>query len=154
MTDPTKDMSPDAMVEIARIIAPPEAITLAAMLDAAGIHCHVGGWWHYSISINALALGGFRLSVPQVQYDDASALIRDFCAQPIATEPFFAQRKRIFRFLGIVGGTIILPSLLAMAISDEAVPVWAWIVAPLSLAMTPVPPQGSGDYYLASALQV
>lgn len=152
MTEPTVDVSPDAMVEIARVIAPPEAMTLAAMFDAAGILCHVGGWWHHSIQINAIALGGFRLSVPHAQYDDASALIRDYCAQPIATEPFLAQRKRIYRFLGLAGGAIIMPSMLAMALSDETIPAWAWIAAPLGLAMTPVPPQGSGDYYLASAL--
>lgn len=139
------------MVEIARIISPSEAMTLAAMLEAAGLLCQVGGWRHHSIEINALALGGFRLAVPHAQYEDASALIREYRSQPIATAPFFAQRRRVLRMMAVAAPVMLLPLLLATVASEEALPPWTWIAAPLVLAGLPVPPQGSGDYFLARA---
>ena len=139
------------MVEIARVISPSEAMTLAAMFEAAGILCQIGGWRHHSLEINALALGGFRLAVPRLQYEDASTLLRDYRAQPIATEPFFAQRRRVVRIMSLIAVMLLLPMLLASATSNSPLPPWSWIAVPLVLAGLPVPPQGSGDYFLADA---
>ena len=150
--DATTDSSPpDSMVEIARVISASEASTLAAMFDADGIICHIGGWWHHSIWITAIGIGGFRLSVPRAVYEDASALIRSFLAEPISAEPFYAQRRRVVRLLAVVAAMIGAPGTLAMFGADRPLPTWELLLIPVSLAsIAPVPPQGSGDYYLAA----
>ncbi len=142
---------PDSMVEIARVISPSEASTLAAMFDADGIICHIGGWWHHSIWITAIGIGGFRLSVPRARFDDASTLVRGYLAEPVSVEPFFAQRRRVVRLLAISIAMIGAPSVFAMS-SRDGPPVWQLLLIPLSaVTLAPVPPQGSGDYYLAAA---
>ena len=142
---------PDSMVEIARVISPSEATTLAAMFDADGIICHIGGWWHHSIWITAVGIGGFRVSVPRARYDDASALVRDYLAEPIGTEPFFAQRRRVGRLLALLAITIGVPGLVATFSLGQPSSAWQFLLIPVSLAgLAPIPPQSSGDYYLVA----
>ena len=50
-------------------------MVVASLLDAAGIAVHIGGFNHGSVSICQLALGGFKLTVPEFQRADASRVI-------------------------------------------------------------------------------
>ncbi|MEQ1724763.1 MAG: hypothetical protein ABL882_02430 [Sphingopyxis sp.] len=138
------------MVEIGRILSHPEALSVQAMLDAAGVLCHVGGGGHASIAMIPLALGGYRLTVPAFQYADASALIRDMLKQPATFN--FTQRRRVLILLGVVVATIYVPAMVTMQWVFDDTPWWQIALVPIGLAVTPVPPQGRGDYYLAPAL--
>lgn len=141
---------PDSMVEIARVVSRSEATTLAAMFDADGIICHIGGWWHHSVWITAVGIGGFRLSVPRARYEDASVLVRHYLAEPIGTEPFYAQRRRVWKLLALAMAMIGAPGVFAMSVNGAS-SAWDFLLVPLSVAtLVPVPPQGSGDYYLAA----
>lgn len=101
-------MYDDAMVPIARILGRGEALTVAAMLDAAGIIVHVGGEYYASVSPEIVAIGGFRLTVPAWQYDDASDLLREVMANPEAG-PGGYMRRAIGRFAAAtVGATAIV----------------------------------------------
>ena len=151
---PTHDLPGDAMVEIARIVSPPEAMVLASRLDAAGIVCHVGGWRHHGVEINSLALGGFAVRVPQDQAGAASDLIRDYLAQPVSAEAMFAQRRRILRFMAMIFFLFTIPGV-AIALIFKPQPVAANVLgfAALPLFIT-VPPAGRASYYLRSEATV
>lgn len=96
-------MGDDAMVPIARILGRGEALTVAAMLDAAGIIVHVGGEYYASVSADIVAICGFRLTVPAWQYDDASDILRDVMANPEAV-PGCHMRRAIGRFAAATAG--------------------------------------------------
>ena len=136
----------DEMIEIARLVSRPEALTVQAMLDAAGILCHVGGAWHASLSVEIVALGGFRLTVPRAHFADASSVLREFLGQPAD----FSQdhRRRVVRLLAIMALFALPPLWFAMAFDDRPQSVLEAALVPLVLLATPVAPQGSGDYYL------
>lgn len=140
-------MSDDAMVPIAHILGRGEALTVAAMLDAAGIIVHVGGEHHSSATPYILAIGGFRLTVPQWQYADASALLAEMLAAP-EPEPNTYMRRAVGRLaIATMGsiGVIILP--LAAFFGLKVLGVV--LLSPLALLQLPVNPQGRGDYYLS-----
>lgn len=142
---PTPD---DAMVEIARIVSPAEAMVLASRLDAADIVCHVGGWHHHSVEINSLALGGFAVRVPSSQHAPASALIRDYLAQPVSAEAFHVQRRRILRFMALLALLFSLPGVTLALVSKSqamAANIFGFVAFPLFM---PVPPAGRGSYDL------
>lgn len=140
-------MSEDAMIEIGRVLSRPEALSVQAMFDAAGILCHVGGAWHSSIEIIPLALGGYRLTVPSFQYADASALIHEMLSVPATFN--FDLRRRVLTLLGVIAASIYVPAMIVMWLGDEAMPWWEIALVPIGLFGTPVPPQGRSDYFLA-----
>lgn len=141
-------MSDDAMVPVARILGRGEALTVAAMLDAAGIIVHVGGEYHSSATPYILAIGGFRLTVPQWQHEEASALLAEMLALP-EPEPNRHMRRAIDRLamatMGSVGVTI-LPYAALFGLQVLGVV----LLSPLMLLQLPVNPQGHGDYYLSA----
>ncbi|PKP99776.1 MAG: hypothetical protein CVT74_06805 [Alphaproteobacteria bacterium HGW-Alphaproteobacteria-13] len=141
-------MTDDAMVPIAELLSRSEALTVAAMLDAAGIIVHVGGEYHSSVSPYIVALGGFRLTVPRWQYGDASNLIADMLAAP-EPAPSTAMRRAVFRlFAASMGGFALAASPYVLAVGLKALlPV---LLSPLFMAGVPVNPQGRGDYHLAA----
>jgi len=140
-------MSDDAMVPIADLLSRSEALTVAAMLDAAGIIVHVGGEYYAGTTLNIVAIGGFRLTVPASQYAEASAILRDFVVQP--NDFVDDLRLRTLKILAIVGLTISVPGAFIYA----QVGGMGWMVAAFfaPLVTTPASPQGRGDYYLAAA---
>jgi chromosome segregation and condensation protein ScpB len=141
-------MSDDAMVPIADLLSRSEALTVAAMLDAAGIIVHVGGEYYAGTTLNIVAIGGFRLTVPASQYADASAILRDFAAEP--GEFIEDLRRRTIKVLAIVWLTIGVPLAFINAQAGSGVVAMVMgLMAPL--ATTPASPQGRGDYYLAPA---
>jgi hypothetical protein len=141
-------MSDDAMVPIADLLSRGEALTVAAMLDAAGIIVHVGGEYHSSVSHHIVALGGFRLTVPRRQHQDASDLIAAMLAEPEPASSA-AIRRAVFRlFTASMGSFALVASPYALAIGLKAfLPL---LLSPLFMAGVPVNPQGRGDYYLAA----
>lgn len=147
---PAHDPPDDAMVDIARIVSPPEAMVLASRLDAAGIVCHVGGWRHHGVEINSLALGGFAVRVPSSQHAPASALIRDYLAQPVSAEAFCAQRRRILRLIALIALLFSVPGVaIALVFKSQAMAANVFGFAAFPLFM-PVPPAGRGSYSLRS----
>jgi hypothetical protein len=138
----------DKMVPLAIIISRSEAVVMASMLEAAGIITHVGALHHASVEINSLALGHYRLMVPEGQHEEASELVAESFAK---AEWQFSQ--------GLQTATIRL--LLAKFFATFGVILFTahgpWPVAPSSFAIpffvflgTPVNPQGRSEYFLAS----
>lgn len=142
-------MSDDAMVPIADLLGRGEALTVAAMLDAAGIIVHVGGEYHSSVSPYIVALGGFRLTVPRWQHAAASDVVADMLAAP-EPDSSAGVRGAVLRLLAAsMGGFMLAASPYVLAIGLKALlPV---LLSPLFMAGVPVNPQGRGDYYLAAS---
>ncbi|HEV2600303.1 hypothetical protein [Sphingopyxis sp.] len=142
-------MADDAMVPIARLLGRGEALTVAAMLDAAGIIVHVGGEYYTSVSPDILAIGGFRLAVPAWQHEEASALLADMLAEP-EPQPNDHMRRALGRFaLATMAmmGVAVLPYAAVLGLKSLAVV----LLSPVSMIVLPVNPQGRGDYYLVAA---
>jgi hypothetical protein len=136
----------DAIIEIARLYSRPEALTVQAMLDAAGILCHVGGDGHGSVESIPVALGGYRLTVPAFHYGDASAIIADMLAEPASIAE--SQVNRVWALLLIVSATIIPTAIVGAFVERER---WSeWMLSTLTVLTTPAVPQGRGDYRLAN----
>jgi hypothetical protein len=142
-------MSGDAMVPIARLLGRGEALTVAAMLDAAGIIVHVGGEYYTSVSPDIIAIGGFRLTVPVWQHADAARLLADMLAEP-EPEPNGHMRRALGRFaMATMGwmGVAVLPYIGGLGLNALALV----LLSPTSIILLPVSPQGRGDYYLSIA---
>lgn len=139
-------MTDDAMVPVARILGRGEALTVAAMLDAAGIIVHVGGEYYASVSPDIVAIGGFRLTVPAWQHEDASAILVELLAAP-EPEPNGHTARAFGRLAvamcGFLGMTT-LPYALLYGVQSLAVLLYS----PLFLLQVPVNPQSRADYYL------
>ena len=141
-------MADDAMVPIARILGRGEALTVAAMLDAAGIIVHVGGEYYTSVSPDIIAVGGFRLTVPAWQYGDASAILADMLAVP-ESEPGSHIRRAVGRLaLATMGSVAVILSPYAVLFGMKA--LIAVLLSPVMLLQLPVNPQGRGDYFLSA----
>jgi len=139
-------MADDAMVPIAWILGRGEMLTVAAMLDAAGIIVHVGGEHYASVSPEVLAIGGFRLTVPAWQHEDASAVLSEMLAAP-APEPNTHAARALGRFALAAAGALALfslPSLLVFGLK----PLLAILSAPLLLLQVPVNMEGRSEYHL------
>lgn len=142
-------MSDDAMVPIAAILGRGEALTVAAMLDAAGIIVHLGGEFYSSVSADIVAIDGFRLTVPAWQYGDASSLLADMLARP-EPEPNRHAMRAIGRLALATMGSVAVVTLPLASLFGLKILV-SVLFSPLSLLQLPVNPQGRGDYYLAPA---
>ena len=139
---------PDAMMVIAILVSRVEALAMASMLEAAGIHVRIDGVHHASVEVNSIALGGHRLWVPAVQHEEASAIVREV-GLPDSWQFCPGLRRAIWRFLGLYLGTITLFA--APAIVSGLLPLSSVLGIPLAGLTVPVSPQGRGDYYLAPA---
>jgi hypothetical protein len=141
-------MADDAMVPIARILGRGEALTVASMLDAAGIIVHVGGEHHMNANPTIIAIGGFRLTVPASQHHEASLLLGDLLARLDDSTPAHMRRaiKRLVVAIMTASGVVALPYTLLYG----AHALFTIIVSPLLILQTPVNPVGRGDYYLSA----
>ncbi|MGV7122857.1 hypothetical protein [Sphingopyxis sp. 550A] len=140
-------MADDAMVPIARILARGEALTVAAMLDAAGIIVHVGGEYYTSVSPDIIAIGGFRLTVPAWQYEDASEILAEMLTVP-EIQPGDHMRRAIGRLaLATMGSVAVVLTPCAALFGVKA--LIAVLISPAMLLQLPVNPLGRGDYYLS-----
>lgn len=142
-------MSDDAMVPIAAILGRGEALTVAAMLDAAGIIVHLGGEFYSSVSADIIAIGGFRLTVPAWQYHDASHLLAEMLATPEPAPNRYAVRA-IGRLIWVMVGSVGIMTLPFAALFGLKA-LTAVLFSPLGLLQLPVNPQGRGDYYISVA---
>lgn len=138
-------MTDDAMVPIATLYNRGEALSVAAMLDAAGVIVHVGGEHYGGVTLEILAIGGFRLTVPAFQHGEASDILRLFANAPARFS--YRLRRRLLALLAVVGVTVSIPSAYLYYRADGS-PGLA-LLALLSLSTTPVPPQARGEYHLA-----
>lgn len=136
------------MVPIAHILGRGEALTVAAMLDAAGIIVHVGGEYYASVSADILAIGGFRLTVPHWQHGEASILLAEMLAMP-EPEPNRYMRRAIGRLAVATMGSVGVTVLSFVALFGLKV-LMVTLLSPLALLQLPVNPQGRGDYYLSA----
>ena len=134
------------MVLLAIIVSRSEALVVVSMLNAAGIIVDVGALQHASVSINPLALGHYRLMVPDWQYDDASRIVA----------PTFAHGE--YRFCEGLQTAVIKLLLVKFLVDFGAVLLAALLPGPVVLGSfglpfllavgTPVSPQGRSDYFL------
>lgn len=138
----------DALVPIADLVGRGEALTVVAMLDAAGILVDVAGEHYLSVSADIVALGGFHLRVPAWQHSDASMIVAEMLDQPEPTPSRHTQRAYARLVMATIGASTLFALPWVGVIGLKAI---AMIVAPsLALVTVPVNPQGRGDYYLSA----
>lgn len=140
-------MSDDAMVPIAHILGRGEALTVAAMLDSAGIIVHVGGEYYGGVTLNIIAMGGYRLTVPVSQQAEASAILQDYVDQPSAFIP--ELRRRTLRILAVVCLTLSVPGAWIYVQGGGGV-IGMTLSFLFPLGTTPASPQGRSAYYLSA----
>jgi hypothetical protein len=135
------------MVPLAIIVSRSEAVVMASMLEAAGIIVNVGGPHHASVSINSLALGHYRLSVPDWQHDDASHIVGTTFA---SAEYRFSEgaQTAVIRLL-LVKFFVDFGAVLLAALMPGPVALWSFGLPFLLVVGTPVSPQGRSDYFLS-----
>ena len=139
---------PDAMVAIAILVSRVEALAVAGMLEAAGIHVFASGINHASVEVNSLALGGHRIFVPASQAGAASAILRE-SGHCEAWQFSNGLRRAVLRFIGVWTG--VNGALLGFGVAVGAFPAPALLTLPLYAVSIPVNPQGRGDYFLVEA---
>ena len=135
------------MVLLAIIVSRSEALVVASMLNAAGIIVDVGALQHASASINSLALGHYRLTVPDWQYDDASRIVAPTFVYPeyrfsvgLQTAVIKLLLVKFFADFGAIALAALIPGPVAL---------WSFGLPFFLLAGTPVSPQGRSDYFLS-----
>ncbi|MBQ0770296.1 MAG: hypothetical protein KBT59_00505, partial [Sphingomonadales bacterium] len=140
------------MVPIAIIYSRSEAMVVASLLDAAGILVHIGGFNHGSVSICQLALGGFKLTIPEFQHADASRVIT---STPGFGDDIFsyALRRAVVKMMILVTVLFGLPMIVGLAMQEDRSPL-SILLAPLVFLTIPVNPQGHSDYFLSGASEV
>lgn len=138
----------DLMVPIAVIYSRSEAMVVASLLDSAGIIVHIGGYNHASVSICQVALGGFKLTVPEFQYAEASRLI---ISTPGFGEDIFSYQlqRAVIKLMVVFAVLVGLPTSFAMATTEtEGSPIYV-LLGPLAALTIPVNPQGNSQYFLS-----
>ncbi len=135
------------MVPLAIIISRSEAVVMASMLEAADIFVHVGGLHHASVAVNSVALGHYRLMVPQDQYDQASAIVAQSFA---ASEYRFSkglQSAVVRLFLAWAGSVVVVAG--ATMLYLGSIVIGSFLFLPLNFIVAPVNPQGRSEYFLS-----
>jgi len=117
------------------------------MLEGYGIPVHIGANAQGSLEYNSLALGGYRLWVSEADWPVASDILRQSAASAPDTVVTGPRRAILCLWAAALGiqAVFILPALAAFGTVAAGL-----ILAPLSILITPVNPQGRTDYYLAS----
>ncbi len=135
------------MTVIAHLISRSEALVVASMLDAAGIIAHIGGENHASVEINSIALGGYRITVPEWQHFKASNILANTFAN---MDRSFSEgfQTAIIRFLLIWFSSLCF-WITPIAFLNGVNPLTVYPYALLGIIGVPVSPQGIGDYYLS-----
>lgn len=136
------------LVTVAIAVSRVEAVVVASMLEGYGIPVHVGADGHGGVEYNSLALGGYRLRVPEADWHAASDILRDSAARP-PEELCTGPRRAIMRFWAAAlaaQAAFLLPTLAAIGSLPAQL-----ALAPLSIIFVPVNPQGRADYFLAPA---
>lgn len=123
-----------------------EAVVVASMLDGYGIPVHIGAGAQGSTEYNSLALGGYRLWVSEADWPAASDILRQSAASaPDSTST--APRRAIYRFWAAMiaaHAVFVLPAFAVFGTLAAEL-----LLAPLSMLIVPVNPQGRADYFLA-----
>ncbi|MEO5705479.1 MAG: hypothetical protein ABIT10_13795 [Alteraurantiacibacter sp.] len=122
-----------------------EALVVASMLEAAGIHVHVGGEYHASVDPISVALGGHRLRVPAWQHADASAIVHEV-GLPTQPASYKGGQQAVVRLLAVYVG---LQFFLAIPAAIAGLFPWGGLlgIAFVSLGV-PVDPRGQPDWHL------
>lgn len=123
-----------------------EAAVLASMLEANGVAVHIDGFWHASVAVNSLALGGHRIYVSAADHAAASGLLHEVGAEERWSFNFDARRavvKLLASLVGIFGATI------GFGIVAGGLPLWSLMQVPLVVLGVPVNPQGRPDFFLS-----
>jgi hypothetical protein len=134
------------MVPIANIVSRSEALVVASMLIDAGIVVQLNGEHHASVELISVALGGYLLTVPDWQYEDASNILRHTFAE---SEFAFSEglQTAVIKLLVVQMGTsfaVLIISAIKFGISTPLMLGWPF----LQILGTPVNPQGRSEYYL------
>jgi hypothetical protein len=133
------------MVTIAILVSRVEALCLADMLNAEGIAVHIGGYSHGTVELIPLALGGYRIWVPEGQIEQASALIREVGSAEnwdYSRSTKRAARRVLSAYVGYLG------TLTGAAVAMGAMPFTALLMVPVAAFGLPLSPQARGDYFL------
>ena len=138
------------MVTVAIVVSRPEALVIASMLEAGGIHVWVGAEHQASVQFYSVALGGHRICVPAWQYQEASALIREV-GLPGAPVMWQGSRSAVGRLVAAWLGIhmfVGVPALIA-----GFIPLSVFLLLPLNVVTTLlVDPRGQNDFFLAEVV--
>ena len=134
------------MVLIAIVVSRAEAVVLASMLQAAGIIVHTGALYHANTEVISLALGHYRLTVPESQYRDASRIVADTFARSEFRFSKGLQAAVIKLLLAWIGSSSLFLALGVAAQGPSS--LFYMLLAPLYTLTFPVNPQGRSDYFL------
>lgn len=139
----------DHCVVIAHLLSRGEAAVVESVLLAHGIPAGIGAHGHLSLTPIAVALGGYRITVPIDAWADASDILRPMAGEtPVAI--LLGFRRRVVRLLLAWSGAS-MAFVLPVALFAGSFAVMAWgVLASLAamLSMTLPPPPWRGDYYL------
>jgi hypothetical protein len=138
----------DRMVAVANIVSRSEALVVASMFDAAGIIVHVGGEHHASVEIISTALGGYRVTVPEWQYADASGILAETFADGKHSFSIGLQMAVIRLILAWFGSLLFVGTFIC--VFTRTAPPTEWLFLSFSVISLPVNPQGASEYYLAT----
>lgn len=138
------------MIPIANIVSRPEALVVASMLEAAGIIVRINGEHHASVDPISIALGGYRLTVPDWQLEDASRILGDTFGSAGFTFSEGLQTAVIKLLLVYLSTSLAIIILTALKFG---------LSSPLLLGLpflqalgTPVNPQGRSEYCVSRRL--
>jgi hypothetical protein len=137
----------DRMIPIANIVSYSEAVVAASLLRAHDIITHVGGAGHASAQVNSVALGGFRITVPELQHARASEILSEtFARAPYSFST--GLQAAVIRFLLVYCGS--LTAVVTIQIPAMTNFSWAmYLIVPASTLTIPVNPQGKAEYLLS-----
>jgi hypothetical protein len=94
-------VSADGLVTVARVYRPAQLLVIQSLFQQAGILVCPTGYHHLTNQWEiALALGGIELRVPEVQADDARALLESL--PPLSIPAYEISRSRFVRALVLV----------------------------------------------------
>lgn len=134
------------LATLAILVSRVEALCLADMLNAEGIAVHIGAYCHGTVEIIPLALGGYRIMVPEAQWNQASELIRETAVHE--SWAFSAKARRAARQLfGFYTAYLVTWAGIGFALGT--IPLSVLAMSPLSAFSLPLSPQARGSYYLA-----
>jgi hypothetical protein len=136
----------DKFVPLAIIVSRSEAVVVTSLLEAAGMIVNVGALHHASVEINSVALGHYRLTVPEWQHEDASVIVAETFGQSEWQFSEGLQTAVIKLFLAWLGSVTLMASA-SMAFLGTGGIGYA-LLWPLSFITVPVNPQGRSDYFL------
>jgi hypothetical protein len=138
-----QDEVPFDLIEIATIFSRPEMICFVAALRDHGMPVFVGGDNYGQATLELVAIGGYRVSVPECEVERAADLIAEL---RLETERVPTAQSLIWGVRALFGVNLGIQALLAALSLQVAGPLIAALSVVFGALSTPVPMTIPGDY--------